>query len=106
MGSKAEPGVSLMWEYLTALLWLSGGVTALQCIQCTSDPSAPNMECIGDENGTMAADLVQVDCRLIMRSSIESCLQGYSRTCDPQYGDEFCYTMITAEPADVLDNDK
>ena len=53
-----------MADFLTALLALSSiavhGVTALQCIQCTSDPSAPNQDCIGNENGTMALDVVSV----------------------------------------------
>ena len=53
-----------MVDFLTALLALSSiavhGVTALQCIQCTSDPSAPNQDCIGNENGTMALDVVSV----------------------------------------------
>ena len=50
-------------EYLF-LLFLSisaPGVSALSCVQCTSDPSAPNLDCIGDENGTMNADQWPVD---------------------------------------------
>jgi len=82
-----------MVDFLTALLALSSiavhGVAALQCIQCTSDPSAPNQDCIGNENGTMALDVVST----------------YTLPCDPKYGDEFCYTMITAEPADVVENE-
>ena len=53
-----------MVDFLTALLALSSiavhGVAALQCIQCTSDPSAPNQDCIGNEKGTMALDVVSV----------------------------------------------
>ena len=49
-----------MADFLTALLALSSiaghGVAALQCIQCTSDPSAPNSRCIGNENGTIASE--------------------------------------------------
>ena len=31
-------------------------VSGLECIQCTSDPSAPNSRCIGNENGTIASE--------------------------------------------------
>ena len=98
-----------MADFLTALLALISiavhGVTALQCIQCTSDPSAPNQDCIGNENGTMALDVVSVYFTTLYDFTWSPHLQTYALPCDPKYGDEFCYTMITAEPADVVENE-
>ena len=44
---------------VVSLGWLSQ-VCGLECIQCTSDPSAPNSNCIGNQNGTIASEVASV----------------------------------------------
>ena len=48
----------MLGNLLTLVLSLSWAsqVRGLECIQCTSDPSAPNSRCIGNENGTIASE--------------------------------------------------
>ena len=52
----------MLFNLLTLLLSLSSSsqVVGLKCIQCTSDPSAPNSRCIGNENGTIASEVASV----------------------------------------------
>ena len=52
----------MLANFLTVVLSLSWGgqVRGLECIQCTSDPSAPNSKCIGNENGTIASEVASV----------------------------------------------
>ena len=52
----------MLFNLLTLLLSLSSSsqVVGLECIQCTSDPSAPNSRCIGNENGTIASEVAMV----------------------------------------------
>ena len=45
---------------LLSLSFSSQVVVGLECIQCTSDPSAPNSRCIGNENGTIASEVAMV----------------------------------------------
>ena len=95
----------MLANLLTLLLSLGvpRQVAGLECIQCTSDPSAPNSNCIGNENGTIASEEAAVCGGW---ASVEVWLfwsdfhyQDLTLPCDPKYGDEFCYTMITVEPA-------
>ena len=52
----------MLANFLPLLLWLSSPseVASLECIQCTSDPSAPNSRCIGNQNGTIASEEASV----------------------------------------------
>ena len=60
-----------MLKYLVVSLAVLSCVTALECIQCTYDPaSAPNLECIGDVNGTMEQENIEVRYKGESRSNI------------------------------------